>query len=51
MIGERYFVNPILLGAWGIIWLMLGVAIWSIARESAAARFELKEHMEGQATS
>lgn len=46
-LGKGRGPNPILLGAWGIFWLILGYAIWSIARETTATRFELG----GQATS
>jgi hypothetical protein len=46
-LGKGKGPNPILLGAWGVFWLLLGYAIWSIARETAATRFELG----GQATS
>ena len=40
-LGKGRGPNPILLGAWGVFWLLLGYAIWSIARETTAMRFEL----------
>jgi len=40
-LGKGRGPNPILLGAWGVFWMLLGYAIWSIARETTAARFEL----------
>jgi hypothetical protein len=40
-LGKGRGPNPILLGAWGVFWLLLGYAIWSIARETTATRFEL----------
>jgi hypothetical protein len=46
-LGKGRGPNPILLGAWGIFWLLLGYAIWSSARETAVTRFEL----EGQTAS
>jgi hypothetical protein len=39
-LGKGRGPNPILLGAWGVFWLLLGYAIWSIARETTATRFE-----------
>jgi hypothetical protein len=42
-LGNGRGPNPILLGAWGVFWLLLGYAIWSIARETTATRFELEE--------
>lgn len=44
-LGKGRGPNPILLGAWGLFWLLLGYVIWSSARDFTATRFEL----EGQA--
>jgi hypothetical protein len=42
-LGKGRGPNPILLGVWGIFWLLLGYAIWSSARETTVTRFELEE--------
>jgi hypothetical protein len=40
-LGKGRGPNPILLGSWGVFWLLLGYAIWSIARKTTATRFDL----------
>jgi hypothetical protein len=40
-LGKGRGPNPILLGAWGVFWALLGYAIWSIARKTTATRFEM----------
>ncbi len=48
-LGKGRGPNPILLGVWGVFWLLLGYAIWSSLRGFKFTRFEL-DGLEGEAT-